>query len=123
MNAPVSIRRFEPLPNDIITEDSAATEFVGRHGQDLRYCHRTGAWFVFRITHWQKDETGEVFQMARVLARQLSENQNSKKISGLNKTTFASAIERFAKSDPQVAVTSDYWDANPWLLGTPGGTM
>ena len=27
------------------------------------------------------------------------------------------------KVDPRVAVTIDYWDADPWLLGTPGGTV
>jgi putative DNA primase/helicase len=123
MNLPVSIRRLEPLPNHMVTEDYAATEFVERHGQYLRYCHTTGSWFVFKTTHWQKDETGEVFQMARVLARQLSEYQNPKTIAILNKTSFASGIERFAKSDPLVAVTHEYWDPDPWLLGTPGGTV
>src|SRR6202030_4233337 len=78
MNLPVTVRRLEPLPNHIVTEDYAATEFVERHGQDLRYCHTTGSWFVCRTTHWQEDEIGEVFQMARVLARQLSEYQNPK---------------------------------------------
>ncbi len=125
MNAPISIRRFEPaaLPNHIITEDSAATEFIERHGQDLRYCHTTDSWFIFDVTHWQQDETGRAFQMARVLARQLSENQDSTRLFGINKTSFASGIERFAKNDPLVAVTHEYWDGDPWLLGTQGGTV
>src|SRR6202048_102320 len=123
MNLPVTIRRLEPLPNHIVTEDYAATEFVERHGQHLRYCHTTGSWFVCRSTHWQEDEIGEVFQVAPVLARQLSEYQSPKIIALLNKTTFASGIERFAKSDPLVAVTHEYWDPDPWLLGTPGGTV
>jgi putative DNA primase/helicase len=128
MNAAISLRRLEPtttvlLPNHIVTEDSAATDFVEYYGQDLRYCHTTGVWFVFRHTRWQEDETGLVFQMARVLARQLSENQDSNRMAAYKKTAFASGIERFAKSDPLVAVTHDYWDADPWLLGTPGGTV
>jgi putative DNA primase/helicase len=130
MNASFSSRRYEPSgepppppPNDIITEDSAATEFVECHGADLRYCHTTGAWFIFQITHWHEDETGRAFQMARAIARRLSEDQDQAKRSGINKTAFSSGIERFAKGDPQVAVTNDYWDADPWLLGTPGGTV
>jgi putative DNA primase/helicase len=128
VNAPVSIRRYEPtatllLPNHILTEDYAATEFVERYGDNLRYCHTTGSWFIFKTTHWQQDGTGEVFQMARILARQLSENQESSKIPSLNKTAFTSGIERFAKNDQRVAVKHDYWDADPWLLGTPGGTI
>jgi putative DNA primase/helicase len=64
-----------------------------------------------------------VFHMARLLARQLSENQEASKIPGLSKTAFTSGIERFAKNDQLVAVKHDYWDADPWLLGTPGGTI
>jgi putative DNA primase/helicase len=125
MNAPISITRFEPsaLRNFIITEDSAATDFVERHGEDLRYCHTTGTWFIFDTTHWQEDETGKAFQMVRVLARELSENQEATKFAGLNRTAFTSGVERFARNDPQVAVTHEYWDADPWLLGTPGGTV
>lgn len=125
MNALVSVRRLEPshLPNYIITEDSAATEFVERHGQDLRYCHTAGSWFIFETTHWREDETGKALQMARVLARQLSENQDATKFAGLNRTSFTSGVERFARGDPMVAVTHEYWDADPWLLGTPGGTV
>jgi putative DNA primase/helicase len=125
MNALVSVRRLEPshLPNYIITEDSAATEFVERHGQDVRYCHTSGSWFIFKNTHWREDEVGEALQMARVLARQLSENQDATKFAGLNRTSFTSGVERFARGDPLVAVTHEYWDADPWLLGTPGGTV
>jgi putative DNA primase/helicase len=125
MTAPYSSTHFEPssLRNLIITEDSAATEFVERHGENLRYCHTNGAWFNFNVTHWQKDETGRALQLARVLARELSETQDAAKIAGLNKTGFTSGIERFSRNDPQVAVTFEYWDSDPWLLGTPGGTV
>jgi putative DNA primase/helicase len=120
----ISIRRLVPsLPNDIVTEDSAALRFVQRHGQDLRYCHSTGAWFRWNTVFWVKDQTRLAFQLARELARELAEAQDERKRYITNKTSFASGIERFAKADPQCAVTIDYWDADPWLLGTPGGTV
>src|SRR5882724_6636451 len=121
----ISTTHFEPsaLRNFIITEDSSATEFIERHGENLRYCHTTGAWFIFNTTHWKKDETGKALQMARELARELSTNQDAGKIAGFNRTSFTSGIERFSRNDPKVAVTHDYWDADPWLLGTPGGTV
>lgn len=123
MNAPFSSSRLEPFANHILTEDYAAMEFVDRHGDDLRYCHTTGSWFVFNATHWREDETGEAFQLARVLARELAENQEPKKRVSYNKTTFVLGVEKFAKSDPMIAVTHEYWDCDPWLLGTPGGTV
>jgi putative DNA primase/helicase len=116
---------FNPasVANFVITEDSAATDFIDRHGENLRFCHTTGAWFIFKTTSWREDETGEVFQMIRVMVRQLSDMQEKSKLPAINRTSFSSGIERFAKSDQQVAVTHDYWDADPWLLGTPGGTV
>lgn len=124
MTAAFSQRRMEPtLSNDIITEDSAAVQFVDLHGADLRYCHSTGAWFRWNNKTWFKDQTGTAFQWARELARQLAEDQDERKRYITNKTSFASGVERFAKVDPAVAVTIDYWDADPWLLGTPAGTV
>jgi hypothetical protein len=32
-------------------------------------------------------------------------------------------VEAFARADPQLAVTAEIWDRDPWLLGTPGGTV
>jgi putative DNA primase/helicase len=110
-------------PNDIVTEDSAAVLFADQHSDDLRYCHSTGAWFRWNKAYWAKDETGVAFQWARELARRLSEKQNERKRYITNKTSFAGGVERFAKVDPKLAVTMDYWDADPWLLGTPGGTV
>jgi putative DNA primase/helicase len=116
-------RPDKPLPNDIVTEDSAAVEFVDLHGDGLRYCHSTGAWFRWNGVIWAKDQTGIAFQWARELARRLAENQDERKRYITNKTAFSSGVERFAKVDPKIAVTMDYWDADPWLLGTPGGTV
>lgn len=111
------------LPNDIVTEDSAAISFVERHSGDLRFCHSTGAWFRWDEVRWVRDETQIAFQWARELARELAENQDERKRYITHKTAFASGVERFAKVDPKIAVTMGYWDADPWLIGTPGGTV
>jgi putative DNA primase/helicase len=73
--------RLDPssLPNDIVTEDSAALDFVERHHDALRYCHSSGAWFRWNSVFWQKDQTGIAFQWARELARQLAEDQDERK--------------------------------------------
>jgi putative DNA primase/helicase len=117
-------RRIDPVvANDIVTENSAATMFVELHGNDLRYCHDTGAWFRWNGVRWTKDKTQTAFHLARELAQKLSDDQPEKLRYVTNKTSFASGVERFAKADPRVAVVFEYWDADPWLLGTPGGTV
>jgi putative DNA primase/helicase len=111
------------IPNDIVTEDSAAVQFVEQHAGELRFCHSTGAWFRFNGVVWFKDQTGIAFQWARELARRLAENQDDRKRYITHKTAFAGGVERFAKVDPKIAVTIEYWDNDPMLLGTPGGTV
>ena len=111
------------LTNDIITEDSAAFQFVEERGGVLRYCHSGGSWFEWDGNIWRKDEKHRAFHWARLLARQLVADE-SPKVKGIaSKTSFAGGVEKFAQRDPAVAVTIDYWDHDPWLLGTPTGTV
>jgi putative DNA primase/helicase len=39
------------------------------------------------------------------------------------KTSFAAGVERFAQADRAFAVTSELWDPDHYLLGTPDGTI
>jgi putative DNA primase/helicase len=109
--------------NDIVTEDSAAQQFVDLHGGDLRFCHAHGAWFRWDGVIWAQDRVGTAFHWARELARGLAADQDERKRYIINKTSFAAGVERFAKVDPRVAVTMDYWDRDPWLLSTPSGVI
>jgi putative DNA primase/helicase len=109
----------------IITQDDLARRFAERYAGRLRFCHHTGAWFQWTGTHWRKDETDLAFQFARVLGREASDaaGLTAKEVKEVRKVTFASGVERFARGDPAFAVTADSWDADPFLLGTPAGTV
>jgi putative DNA primase/helicase len=111
------------VPNDVITEDSAALEFSARHCEQLRYCHDTAAWFKWGGNSWRVEKTGLAFEWARLLARSISEDADAKTRALINRTTFAAGVERFARSDRKLAETAEYWDRDPFLLGTPGGTV
>jgi putative DNA primase/helicase len=111
------------MPNDIVTEDSAARQFVELYGDKLRYCHSHGKWFRWNGFYWEINHTSLAFHYARELARQLAEDEGDRERKKVETTKFASGVERFAKSDPSVARTMEDWDGDPWLLGTPGGTV
>jgi putative DNA primase/helicase len=117
--------RFEPgdLPNDIVTEDSAAQEFVDLHEQELRYDHTIKKWYRWTGQFWQRDDTALAFHWSRQLARHLAQKQDARARYITSKVSFAGSVEKFARSDPKVAVTRDYWDPDKYLLGTPGGTV
>jgi putative DNA primase/helicase len=118
-------QRRKPMKprSDIITEDSAACQFAELYRNRLRYCHDTGAWFEWDGSIWQPNRTGMAYQWARELARRLSLSEPDKVRYVVNKTSFASGVERFARSDPEFAVTAEVWDWDAFLLGTPCGTV
>jgi len=107
----------------ILTEDYAAERFAERFAGRFRYCHSIGAWFEWDGTIWRRIRTNRVFHEARLLARELARGQEDKVRQAALKTTFASGVERFARVDPMFAVTIEAWDPDPYLLGTPAGTV
>jgi putative DNA primase/helicase len=121
MNAP--IKKAGDRLNDLVTEDGAAERFAYLYSGCLRYCHDTGAWFEWNGSVWQQNRTGLAFQWARELARTLAKSEPDKVRYVSSKVSFASGVERFARSDPVFAVTADFWNSDPFLLGTPAGTV
>jgi putative DNA primase/helicase len=109
--------------DDPVTEDAAALAFTERYRDILRFDHDMGKWFVWTGTRWRCDRTGLAFAWARELARELARAEPNKVRLISSKTSFAGGVERFARTDRAFAVTSEIWDQNIYLLGTPGGTV
>jgi putative DNA primase/helicase len=107
----------------VITQDAVALRFAELSADKLRYCHSTGAWFEWDSVVWRKNETMLAFHWARILARELSAGAEDKEMKEAQKASFARAVETFCRADTIFAVTIDYWDRDPFKLGTPGGTV
>jgi putative DNA primase/helicase len=107
----------------VITQDGIAAIFANRYADRLRYCHSARSWFEFDGARWRRDETNRAFQFVRQIAREISEGKEHKELKEFRKTAFAAGVEKFSQSDPALAVKSDYWDRDPYQLGTPGGTV
>lgn len=108
-----------------VTEDSATIRFVELYADRLRFCHDHKAWFEWTGAAWRQNRTGLAFRWARELARELAQpfDDDPKVQAVLGKTAFAAGVEKFARTDAAFAVTQEHWDADLWLLGTPGGTV
>jgi putative DNA primase/helicase len=117
------IQQAEVLDGGTITEDGIAEIFARRHAGTLRYCHHSRAWFEWNGVRWRRDETARAFQYSRRLGREHSAGRNPAEIRQARKVAFASGVERFAMSDEAFAVTSEVWDQDLYLLGTPDGTV
>jgi putative DNA primase/helicase len=104
-----------------LSEDGVAKSFATYYGASLRFDHSTGAWFEWTGSYWRKNEVGLASHYVRLLARDMS--KGTKKANTVRKKSFASGVETFARNDPTFAVTIDAWDKDPFLLGTPDGTV
>jgi len=101
-----------------LSEDALAEVFAHRHADDMRFDHHAGRWFKFDGQRWRRDEKAVAFHFARVIGRTASGGKKQE-----CRASVAAAVERFAKSEPRLAVTSEVWDTDPLLLNTPGGTV
>ncbi len=108
-----------------LTEDGVALAFAKAHQDTLRYDHTRGAWFHWTGKAWRQDEIKLAFSWSRRICRQLAKQEGAqdRTLATMAKAATAAAVERFAQSDPGLAVTSAIWDRDPFLLGTPGGTV
>jgi putative DNA primase/helicase len=111
--------KAEDLDGFARNEDGIALAFADKHRDQLRFCHTTGAWFIWTGSRWQKEETKLAFHWARDLCRELNADGEN----ALAKAATSAAVERFAQSDRAFAVTGAIWDKDSFLLGTPGGTV
>jgi putative DNA primase/helicase len=107
----------------LLTEHGVALAFMRRQRNDLRFCHDTGAWFLWTGTHWRQDRKHTAFSFARDLIAEHNREAEFKTQAITGKAAFAAGVERFARSDQALAVTAEDWDTDPWLLATPGGTV
>lgn len=106
------------------SDESLAMRFAERHAGDLRYCASWGRWLSWDGGRWAFDDTLGAFDLVRRLCREASQECNKGKIaSTLASAKTVAAVERLAKSDRRLAATTDQWDADPWLLNTPGGVI
>lgn len=102
-----------------VSEDTIAETFRQKNEGMLKFDHRRGKWFEFDLqTHWAMDERRRTFHNARMAVRALSGGKRT-----LNKASVADGVEKLIRADPAFAVTSEVWDADPMLLGVPGGTV
>lgn len=109
------IHQFDGMP----TEDSIAQAFESLYKDDLIYDHTHGLWYQW-LGIWREERTQLAFHWARLLCREFNKaNRNST----LAKAATAGNVERLARTARCFAQTAEIWNRDPYLLGTPGGTV
>jgi putative DNA primase/helicase len=103
------------------SEDEIATEFINRHGDELRYCQDfRKSWLAFDGSRWCRDPINTARHYARELCREYAEDFSKPKLAGRQTT---SAVLYLAECDRHVATEARQWDTDPDILCTPGGIV
>jgi putative DNA primase/helicase len=108
-----------------LTEDRMALEFAEDNAERLRYDCETQKWHEWIETHWKRivgnkvrDEIRDAVRIATVASKPQAQKTT-------RRVTFCANVEKFVRESQKyrIEVSTDIWDRNPLLLGTPGGTI
>lgn len=106
------------------SEDALALDFTRRYAEDWRYVALWGQWLVWTGSRWHPEHTLCATHLIRQVCRAASLNAASPRTAAkIASSGTASGAERFARTDRRHAATVEEWDADPWLLNTPGGVV
>ena len=106
------------------TEDALALSFTRRYHRDWRYVAGWGKWLVWDGQRWRTEDTLAATDLIRSVCRQTAVRADNPKVAAkLASASTVGGVERLARADRRHAATTDEWDADPWLLNTPGGVV
>jgi putative DNA primase/helicase len=119
-------------PSFNLTDLGNAARLVHRHGRNLRYCWLWRKWLVWDGKRWVKDDTGEVYRLAKETVASIyqeaaaaPDDEDRKALAKHAMRSEAGArikeMVDLARSD--VPVMPDELDASPDLLNTESGTI
>ena len=106
------------------SEDGLALSFTKRYRHDWRYVAAWGKWLMWDGQRWRTEDTLGASDLVRHICRHAALKADSPKTAvKLAAASTMSGVERLARSDRRHAGTADEWDADIWLLNTPGGVV
>jgi putative DNA primase/helicase len=106
-----------------LTEDALALEFSRRHRDELRYVHEWGQWLRWDGVRWASERTLAVYDLARAIVREAGDRIGATKRTRIESGATVAAIVTLARADRVHARVTEDFDADPWLLNTPAGTV
>ena len=149
----LGIEIVEPMQADgpiHYTHLGNARRMVREHGNDIRHCPSmpSGGWLLWDDQRWKLDQTGQIMRLAKDRAGDLyreaaaldqDARDTDSKSEAKQLQARAEAARKWARTsesanvlratiellrtESSVPITIADVDADPWLMGTPGGTV
>ena len=117
-----------------LTDWGNAQRLSALHGHDLRYCYQLKKWLVWDGSRWVIDNTGEIERRAKKTVvsiyqeATLCESDEGRKniakhaMKSESRQRIQAMIE-LGRSEPEIPVTPEQLDTDPWLLNCRNGTL
>jgi putative DNA primase/helicase len=96
-------------------QDDLALKFSATYATNLRYVAAWNKWFHWDGVRWVEEKTLYAFHLARDICRKADQEAADH--------AMVVGVIGLARTDRRQAATTEQWDADPWLLGTPEGTI
>jgi putative DNA primase/helicase len=122
----VEVAPPETLPPEC-SEDSLALAFSATHDGRLLYVPAWGFWLVWDGKRWAQDRKLTTMDLSRRICREAAanqaESQQQRLAQRLASAQTVAAVEKLARSDVRHSRRAEDFDADPWVLNTPGGVV
>ncbi|MFO1153927.1 MAG: hypothetical protein U1E42_09750 [Rhodospirillales bacterium] len=110
------------------TDEYLARRFVDAAAGAIRYTPAWGKWHRFDGAYWREDETMTTRAAVRLFLAAEAERAREggagqRLVDHILSAGRIAAIEVLARCDQRAATAVAAWNADPWLLATPGGTV
>lgn len=117
----------EPMPADL-SEDALAEHFVKTYGEDWRFCTEWNLWIQWKGDGWHRDRRNEVSDVCRSITRQALEWPEAVSLTQpakqkINRKATAWNARDLAAVDRRITMLPEQLDADPMMLGVPGGVV
>ncbi len=105
-------------------DDALGLRFTEIFSPALRFVATWNRWMIWDGAVWKKDDTLRVYDLIRRSCRAIGGEAKEPKVrAALASGSTIAAVEKLVRSDRRHAAAADDWDADPWLLNTPGGVV
>jgi putative DNA primase/helicase len=108
-------------PGFAITAEMMLSKFEERYAGKLRFVPAWGFWLEWTGKVWSRDYCA-VNKVVTLLA-ELGKERKNKDRTKIDSHHMISGTERLARSSPVFSAAVERFDADPWLLNTPGGVV
>src|SRR5262249_1463248 len=96
-------------------QDDLALKFSTTYAANVRYVAAWSKWFHWDNVRWVEEKTLHAFHLARDICRKANQQAADH--------TMVAGVIALARTDRRRPAPAEQWDAAPWLLGTPEGTI